>query len=43
MELVMPLKLQLQMAKGFSLDMLKAVLDGRAGDLIELNRSNLAR
>jgi pyruvate dehydrogenase (quinone) len=43
MELVMPLKLQLQMAKGFSLDMLKAVLDGRAGHLIELHRSNLAR
>jgi pyruvate dehydrogenase (quinone) len=39
----MSLKLQLQMAKGFSLDMLKAVLDGRAGDLIELGRSNLPR
>jgi len=31
------------MAKGFSLYMLKAVLDGRATDLVELGRSNLLR
>jgi pyruvate dehydrogenase (quinone) len=31
------------MAKGFSLYMLKAVLDGRASDLIELARSNVLR
>src|SRR6202167_1391665 len=43
MELAMPPKVQLQMAKGFSLYMLKAVLDGRAGDLIELGRSNVLR
>jgi pyruvate dehydrogenase (quinone) len=43
MELAMPPKVQLQMAKGFSLYMLKAVLDGRAGDLIDLARSNVFR
>jgi len=43
MELAMPPKVQLQMAKGFSLYMLKAVLDGRAGDVIELGRSNVLR
>jgi pyruvate dehydrogenase (quinone) len=43
MELAMPPKVQLQMAKGFSLYMLKAVLDGRAGDLIELASSNVLR
>jgi pyruvate dehydrogenase (quinone) len=43
MELAMPPKVQLQMAKGFSLYMLKAVLDGRVGDLIELARSNVLR
>jgi hypothetical protein len=31
------------MAKGFSMYMLKAVLDGRATDLIELARSNELR
>jgi pyruvate dehydrogenase (quinone) len=43
MELAMPPKVQLEMAKCFSLYMLKAVLDGRAGDLIELARSNVLR
>ena len=43
MELAMPPKVRLEMAKGFSLYMLKAVLDGRAGDLIELGRSNMLR
>jgi pyruvate dehydrogenase (quinone) len=39
----MPPKVQIEMAKGFSLYMLKAVLDGRASDLIELARSNVLR
>jgi pyruvate dehydrogenase (quinone) len=43
MELAMPPKVNLEMAKGFSLYMLKAVLDGRATDLIELARSNVLR
>jgi len=43
MELAMPPKVQIEMAKGFSLYMLKAVLDGRASNLIELARSNVLR
>ena len=43
MELAMPPKVTAEMAKGFSLYMLKAVLDGRATDLVELGRSNLLR
>jgi pyruvate dehydrogenase (quinone) len=43
MELAMPPKVNVEMAKGFSMYMLKAVLDGRATDLIELARSNLVR
>jgi pyruvate dehydrogenase (quinone) len=43
MELAMPPKVQIEMAKGFSLYMLKAVLDGRTSDLIELARSNVLR
>lgn len=43
MELAIPPKVQMEMARGFSLYMLKAVLDGRAGDLIELGRSNFLR
>jgi pyruvate dehydrogenase (quinone) len=43
MELAMPPKVQAEMAKGFSLYMLKAVLDGRASDLIALARSNVLR
>jgi len=43
MELAMPPKVQVEMAKGFSLYMLRAVLDGRASDLIELARSNVLR
>src|SRR5712672_4584578 len=42
-ELAMPPKVSAQMVKGFSLYMLKAVLDGRATDLVELGRSNLLR
>src|ERR1700678_3305121 len=43
MELAMPPKIQAEMAKGFSLYMLKAVLDGRGGDLVGLGRTNLLR
>jgi pyruvate dehydrogenase (quinone) len=43
MELAMPPKVTAEMAKGFSLYMLKAVLDGRVTDLIDLSRSNLLR
>lgn len=43
MELAMPPKVTADMAKGFSLYMAKAVLDGRAGDLVELARTNLRR
>jgi pyruvate dehydrogenase (quinone) len=43
MELAMPPKVTAEMAKGFSLYMLKAVLDGRAADLVELARSNVLR
>ena len=43
MELAMPPKVNVEMAKGFSMYMLKAVLDGRATDLIELARSNVLR
>jgi pyruvate dehydrogenase (quinone) len=43
MELAMPPKVNAEMARGFSMYMLKAVLDGRATDLIELARSNLVR
>ena len=43
MELAMPPKVQAEMAKGFSLYMLKAVLDGRATDLVELGRTNWLR
>ena len=43
MELVMPPKVMAEMAKGFTLYMLKAVLDGRVTDLVELARSNVLR
>ncbi|MGY3158793.1 ubiquinone-dependent pyruvate dehydrogenase [Bradyrhizobium elkanii] len=43
MELAMPPKITAQMAKGFTLYMLKAVLNGRADEVIELGRSNLMR
>jgi pyruvate dehydrogenase (quinone) len=43
MALAMPPKVRPQMAKGFSLYLLKAVIDGRAGDLIELARSIVLR
>jgi len=43
MELAMPPKVMLEMAKGFSLYMLKAVIDGRATDIIDLASSNVLR
>jgi pyruvate dehydrogenase (quinone) len=42
-ELVMPPTIQLEQAKGFSLFMLKAVLNGRGNELVELARTNLGR
>ena len=42
-ELAMPPKVQAEMAKGFALYMLKAVLDGCASDLVDLGRSNWLR
>jgi len=43
MELAMPPKVTAEMAKGFTLYMLKAVLSGRANEIVELARSNLRR
>jgi pyruvate dehydrogenase (quinone) len=41
MELAMPPKVTAEMAKGFTLYMLKAVLNGRADEVVELARTNL--
>jgi len=43
MELAMPPKVTAEMAKGFTLYMVKAVLNGRGDEIIELARSNLWR
>jgi pyruvate dehydrogenase (quinone) len=43
MELAMPPKITAEMAKGFSLYMLGAVMSGRGDEIIELARSNLIR
>jgi pyruvate dehydrogenase (quinone) len=43
MELAMPPKVTAEMAKGFTLYMVKAVLNGRADEIVELVRSNLRR
>jgi pyruvate dehydrogenase (quinone) len=43
MELAMPPKVTAEMAKGFTLYMLKAVLNGRGDEIVELARSNLLR
>ena len=40
-ELIMPPKVQIGHAKGFSLYMLKAVLNGRGDEVVELARTNL--
>lgn len=42
-ELVMPPRIKLEQAKGFSLYMLKAIINGRADEIIELARTNLGR
>lgn len=43
MELSMPPKLTTEMAKGFTLYMLRAVLNGRTDELVELAASNIRR
>ncbi len=43
MEIAMPPKVTAEMAKGFTLYMLKAVLNGRGDEIVELARSNLLR
>jgi pyruvate dehydrogenase (quinone) len=43
MELAMPPKVTAEMATGFTLYMVKAVLNGRADEIVELARSNLRR
>ena len=43
MELAMPPKVTTEMAKGFTLYMLKAVLGSRANEVVELARTNLLR
>src|ERR1700722_19298079 len=42
-ELVMPPKIQLEQAKGFSLFMLKAIMNGRGDEVVELATTNLLR
>ena len=42
-ELAMPPAITLEMAKGFTLYMVKAVLSGRADEVIDLARTNLWR
>jgi pyruvate dehydrogenase (quinone) len=42
-ELAMPPAVTLEMAKGFSLYMLRAVMNGRADEVIDLAKSNLWR
>jgi pyruvate dehydrogenase (quinone) len=43
MELAMPPKVTVEMAKGFTLYMLKAILNGRGDEIVDLARSNLRR
>jgi pyruvate dehydrogenase (quinone) len=43
MELAMPPKVTAEMAKGFTMYMLRAVLNGRADDIVELARTNVRR
>jgi pyruvate dehydrogenase (quinone) len=43
MELAMPPKVTAEMAKGFTLYMVQAVLNGRADEIVEIARSNLLR
>ncbi len=43
MELIMPPKIKLQEVKGFNLYLVKAILDGRGSDVVDLATSNLWR
>lgn len=42
-ELIVPPKIKLEQAKGFGLYMLKAIMNGRGDEVIELARTNLGR
>jgi pyruvate dehydrogenase (quinone) len=42
-ELAVPPKITAQMAKGFTLYMVKAIMNGRADEVLELVRTNLWR
>src|SRR5690348_12270078 len=42
-ELAMPPRIRLEQAKGFSLFMLKAIINGRGDEVMELARTNLRR
>lgn len=42
-ELAMPPKIQMEQAKGFSLYLLKAIINGRGDEVVELARTNLGR
>jgi pyruvate dehydrogenase (quinone) len=39
----MPPKIKLEQAKGFSLYMLKAIINGRGDEVVELDKTNLRR
>jgi len=43
MELAMPPSITVDMAKGFTLYMLKAIISGRADELVDLAKTNLWR
>lgn len=42
-ELAMPLRIEAEQAKGFSLYMLRAILSGRGAELVELASTNVLR
>jgi pyruvate dehydrogenase (quinone) len=42
-ELVMPPRIKLEQAKGFSLYLLRAIMNGRGDELVELAETNLRR
>jgi pyruvate dehydrogenase (quinone) len=42
-ELAMPPSIKVEMAKGFSLYMIKAVMNGRADEIVDLAKTNLWR
>jgi pyruvate dehydrogenase (quinone) len=42
-ELVLPPKIQLEQARGFSLYMLKAIMNGRGDEVVELAQTNWRR